>query len=94
MSAVIRIIERADGVRDVTCEGRFLREYTPDGYEGRGRVTFTIDVHQARLFRDLHEAMECWRSVSRTHPLRRDGKPNRPLTIYTCEMLTIEVQPV
>jgi hypothetical protein len=62
--------------------GPYLASYDPDGHGGAGAWTFTDDKAKAMTFADAGAAHECWRRVSRTHPKRIDGKPNRPLTRF------------
>lgn len=62
--------------------GGWLKSYadTPDG---RGCVEWTDDPKKARGFETRFDAMEFWRTPSKTVPKRPDGKPNRPLTAFT-----------
>jgi hypothetical protein len=53
--------------------------------EGRGVVEFTENPHEARRFDDFMAVIDCWRQVNPAHPVRDDGKPNRPLTSFTIE---------
>jgi len=63
--------------------GPYLRFYDPEADDGRGRWKWTGNKKLARVFANEMEAMECWRSVPRCHPVREsDGKPNRPLTQF------------
>lgn len=50
-------------------------------------VLFTAARAQAKRFADKAEAMEAWRGVNQVEPTRPDGKPNRPLTAYTVEIV-------
>lgn len=47
----------------------------------------TDDPQKGRHFPDAVEAFQCWQQQK---GLRPDGKPNRPLTSYHCEFLTLE----
>lgn len=80
---IIRIVESPLGQVD----GMYLRFYSPDGGSGRGVIGVTSDASQALRFTDTADAFECWRSISATHPQQSDGKPNRPLTAFTIEMI-------
>lgn len=64
----------------------WLRAYDPDAYWGRGHVKVTTDPLEAKMFADATEATAEWRLVSHVRPVRRDGKPNRPLTAFTVEI--------
>lgn len=45
---------------------------------------------QARRFPDAGAALTYWKRPSTVHPVRStDGKPNRPLTAYTVELVTV-----
>ena len=44
---------------------------------------FTAHASKAKRFKDCEEAMELYHMQSIQHPLRSDGKPNRPLTIFS-----------
>ena len=87
MTVVIRIIELATGVPDLERCGRYVKAYTPHGHGGQGHLVVTDDINEARGFIDALDALECWRSVSYTHPVRPDGMTNRPLTMWTIEMV-------
>lgn len=71
----------------------WVREYSPDGEGGRGRIRFTTERASAKRFASLQAALEEWRTVSKTHPIRPDGKPNRPLTAYTMTFEPVEPSP-
>ena len=43
----------------------------------------TDNVEEANVFEDLKQAYALWGMVSRSHPWRLDGKPNRPLTSFS-----------
>lgn len=88
MAVVLRLVGLADG-RKSGFERMYVKDYSPDGHGGRGSLQATSNLDEARRFGSLVEAMEEWRRVSATHPTRRDGKPNRPLTAYTVEMMQL-----
>lgn len=85
MAFVIKLIGLAGG--RPTLEGRYVKSYTADGHGGRGHMEATRDISEARRFQTAIEAMEEWKRVSRSHPIRADGKPNRPLSAYTIEVV-------
>lgn len=58
-----------------------LKAFDPD----TGWTEWTGDPRLARRFNTALDVLELWRTQSRTHPIRLDGKPNRPLTAYTVE---------
>jgi hypothetical protein len=70
-------------------EGTYVQEYDPDAFSGMGELTATHDLQKAKRFASAGEAMEFYRQQSKSHPLRNDGKPNRPLTAYTVSIESI-----
>jgi hypothetical protein len=86
MTVVIRLVGLALG-GPTGLEGTYLQSYTADGHGGRGHVVGTRDISEAKRYQTAIEAMEEWRRVSRSHPIRGDGKPNRPLSAYTIEVV-------
>lgn len=70
-------------------EGQYVKSYQASGGFGHGFIETTDDIAKALKFADVGEALECWRAVSTTHPLRPDGKPNRPLTAFTVEVVKV-----
>jgi hypothetical protein len=89
MANVIKLLATADGSPSPH-DGEYVQSYTPDGGEGRGRLVTTPEIGRALRFKDSMEAFEAWRAVSRTHPVRIDGKPNRPLTMWTMTPESVE----
>jgi len=90
MSYVIRLLETAAGVK-TEFDGEYVREYDPgyvhsDGYDG-GLLETTADRALARRFATPYAALEYWRQSFGT---RADGKPNRPLTAWTVEVMPAE----
>ena len=83
---LIRIIAPALGGPD-PLSGTWLKSFDPNARNGRGLIVGTTDRNEAHRFEDAGAAMECWRQVSTTHPTRLDGRPNRPLTAYTIDLV-------
>lgn len=69
--------------------GHYLKAYTANGGDGRGVIETTDNIDEAMRFPDLYAAIQCYRSVSTTHPLRPDFLPNRPLTAFTLEFVKV-----
>lgn len=67
--------------------GKYVASYTPHGHGGRGKVVLTSDPDLAHRYPSVGAALSAWRETSKTHPVRMDGKPNRPLTAYTVEVM-------
>ena len=53
------------------------------GPRGQGIAHWTRDPAQAMTFATAAAATECYRAVPHNRPLRPDGKPNRPLTMFS-----------
>lgn len=89
MTCVIKIIGSCIGI-PTSVDGKYLTKYDPDFRSGRGFVDGSDKIGDAIFFADKKEAMEFWKQPSKTHPIRStDGKPNRPLTAYTVEIIEI-----
>jgi hypothetical protein len=89
---VIRIISLINGGTS-PFDGQWVVEYDPGrgGIEpGTGTpmlchlVTTPLIAEAARY--DAVEAVKVWLAVDPEHPVRPDGKPNRPLTAFTVEV--------
>lgn len=96
-AVVIKIIGMSNGY-PTPFDGQYLKIYDPDkvGYDVLGRpmlayVVTTKDPSKAMQFADQLAAWECWRQLSGKQPIREDGHPNRPLTAFTVEMLSLEL---
>jgi hypothetical protein len=82
---VIRIVGDALG-RSTPFDGKYIKSFDPDAHDGRGAVTATAEPTDALQFASTIEALALWKQPSKVHPLRSDGKPNRPLTAYSVEL--------
>lgn len=82
MSRILQIIGLASGWPS-GADGQYVKGYTPDGHDGQGDLVLTRHRGQARRYPSTQEAMAELRRVSATHPLRADGKPNRPLSAFS-----------
>jgi hypothetical protein len=89
MTAVIKCMGIA-GPFSCADTGRYLKSCNFEALGGRGLTVFTDDLNQAMKFKTKGEAMDYWRTQSKTKPYRFDGKPNRPLTAYHVEITDIE----
>ena len=67
----------------------FLQSYDPDGNNGQGEFSVTTKLEHAMKFVDSQAAINCWRMQSTVEPLRKDGKPNRPLSAVTVQVTPI-----
>lgn len=97
MSYVIRIVEQVGNVLerfhvdapqhlppDTYRVDTFVKAYDPHAHEGRGFAEFTHNIDEAIEFADVSEAFTFYRQ---SHGERLDGKPNRPLTAFTVEVM-------
>ena len=66
-----------------------LEGYSPEAHEGRGHATYGRNPATAMKFATFLDAMELWQSVPRNRPVRPDGRPNRPLTSFTVEIVPL-----
>jgi hypothetical protein len=80
--------------RPLDTDGAWLVECNVDAAGGRGTVRATHERARAKRFADAGEAMAYWKRQSKVRPLRPDGKPNRPLTAYTIEVLRDGQEPL
>jgi hypothetical protein len=70
-------------------KGEYLKSYDPEAYDGRGDALFTGDIGEAMKFTSHGEALTFAMTVPKSRPLRADGKPNKPLTAFTLEIMPI-----
>ena len=69
--------------------GQYFASIDVDAHDGRGEADLTRDPDRAMLFDDVGAAMSYWRRRSTVCPTRPDGKPNRPGTAFTVEIITV-----
>lgn len=83
---VVRIMGRADGGK-TPHDGRYVAAWSAHSSAGTLALTSTAELARARRF-TRREAFCEWREVSRLQPRRPwDGRPNRPLTGITIELV-------
>lgn len=70
--------------------GDFLSGWDLEYAGGVGAAWWTPNLDEAFRFPHAAAAMEAYRARSKTRPIRPDGQPNRPLTAYTVEVVTVE----
>ena len=88
MTCIILIHCAADG-RSTSLDGEYLVGYEDAG-DHVGLVATTAEISDAKLFANLTEAVEFWKQQSVLCPIRPDGKPNRPLTAFTIEVIPVD----
>jgi len=87
VSVVLRCLGRpTDGSGPV---GQYLERYDPDAHHGRGTADFTADLAGAKRYATFAEAWAELGRIPRARPWRADGKPNRPLTTWTMEIVPV-----
>lgn len=79
---VMRIMDVPGPFPDGTAVYLFSFDLSDDP---RGRFQMTLNPGDAMQFEGFLGVMEAWGSVSPLVPVRDDGKPNKPLTIFTIE---------
>jgi len=79
----IVLVSLADGRTDGVPVGSYLASYDPEAADGNGAAEWTPDPARAMTFATVEAATACYRAVPRSSPLRPDGKPNRPLTVFS-----------
>ena len=76
-------IIKCQGFANGSCcpvKGQYVETFDHNAYNGLGYGTFTTDPTKAMKFQELSEAMDFWNKVSTAHPMRGDGRPNKPMT--------------
>ncbi len=89
MTKVLKVIGFANG-EPCPIQGQYIKTFDFDAAGGRGFGTFTDKPNKAKQFADAVSALRFWRQQSKTMPTRPDGKPNRPLTCTTIEVVTLK----
>lgn len=67
--------------------GLWLEDCDFEAHKGRGQAWLTRDKTKAKRFAEKGDAFEFWTTVPKRMPRRPDGKPNKPLTAYSVEIL-------
>lgn len=70
--------------------GGWLASIDYDARSGRASASFTTHAREAMEFETPLDVLEAWTRQSSAHPLRDDGKPNRPLTAYSISPLPLD----
>jgi hypothetical protein len=69
--------------------GKYVQAINPDAHDGGGFVQLTPNSEEARIFASTLEALEYWGRQSTVRPVRDDGRPNRPGTAFTIELVPV-----
>lgn len=76
-------------------EGQYLEwfdldDHAPNQPYPAGYVHFTSTLERALRFDTAKDALDTWKTQSTLSPLRPDGLPNRPLTAFSMEILSVK----
>jgi hypothetical protein len=63
--------------------GWYLQAVDIEAENNDDAAIWTTNKDDAMRFSSMLVAMNMWRQISRTRPVRRDGEPNRPLTLWS-----------
>lgn len=70
-------------------DGQYLVMYDPEYAGGAGGASFSPELRFAKRFETIKDAVEEYNRVSELKPVRPDGKPNRPLTAHSVEIVKV-----
>lgn len=92
MAYALRVIHLGNVLERPTGDGlgAYCVTFDPDAYDGGGLATFTWELAEAATFPDIGSLMAFYRQQSTVRPFRADGKPNRPLTALTVEIVNLD----
>lgn len=85
-------VSQNDGSTMQPIPPQYLKSYDIEAHNGRGSAELTEHIKDALRFPDTKAALDAWKTQSKTMPLREDGKPNRPLTAFTVELVSVNEQ--
>lgn len=77
------LVSMADGKTEGVPVGWYLASYSPEARGGEGEARWTPDPAHALAFDSAEDAVACYCAVPSNRPVRRDGRPNRPLTRFS-----------
>lgn len=89
MSYVIKIMGYADD-QPSPYDGRYVKDYDPDGFGGQGLIDTTENPREALQFPNPTRACDLYQSRSTVRPYRQDGGPNRPMSAFHIEIESID----
>jgi hypothetical protein len=72
--------------------GAYLASYDPEANDGWGDAAWTAAPAKALVFSNAEAAFRCYRAVPVNRPVRPDGKPNRPLTMFGIELVPVTAE--
>lgn len=86
---ILRAVAHANGT-PCPVSGQYLSGFDDSKFDGIGLARWTRERDVAKRFATHAAAFAFWQQQSDARPLRSDGRPNRPLTAYTVEILEIK----
>ena len=89
MSCVVVVRGLADGGR-TPHDDRYVVRWNQHTRFGTCDIDTTAEREKAKHFTNAGEVFAQWKTTSQVQPRRRDGKPNRPLTGLTIEIIKDE----
>jgi hypothetical protein len=69
--------------------GEYLKAFDPEALDGMGSFVWTKDKQNALHFDDAADAFILWNTVPKCRPTRSDGRPNKPLTAFSVEIVDL-----
>ena len=90
MSCVIQII-RLEGLNPYgwPVPTGYIKSFDVEAKDGHGHVVTTEKRDEALTFPSAREALIFLWQEPKCRPIRPDGKPNRPLTAFTVEIINL-----
>ena len=89
MPLVAKVMMGAQG-QATPHDGLYVASWNPRTENGVLELSSTDDINRARWFPSMAALLREWRMVSTVEPMRaNDGRPNRPLTAVTIEILNV-----
>ena len=70
--------------------GVFLKSFDFNANNGSGSWEFTRHIEEAMKFSNVEAGLRYWNTVCPSRPVRVDGKPNKPLTMFTISLISAE----
>lgn len=70
--------------------GKYVSYFDAEAENGRGEFKVTEHIDQALRYESIEAAVREYRTIPKNKPVRYDGKPNRPMTSLTVEVVAVE----
>lgn len=86
---IVKVVCASDG-SSTPHDGRWVVAWNPHTAFGLLELTSTANRAAAQRFGGPHEVLREWKTISMRHPLRPDGKANRPLSGLTISLEAAE----